>query len=335
MKHLFIAWVAFQRRTVSMQPHFGYELKFLSFSFRTRLLRPFEYLFKSIQTLKLFLQRKPDVIWVQLPPTPILHLAFLYKVLFNAQVQIVADCHNATFRKPWIHIPGTIKLLQQCDLVLVHNEWVEKSVISNGWSSDRVSVLEDPPASIPMNNQVSPADFPHPWIIFPCSFNQDEPIENVLEAARLAPELTYILTGKTTRAKGIHNLNNAPDNVKMVGFLSEERFNSFLCHSEVVMGLTKLEGVQLSVANEAVGICKPMVLSDTKTLREIFSKGAIYVDSLKPISIAQGCREAVLRKAEMIQEVTNLRMSREKDWLNRASQIENILTTHRSTGSSD
>jgi len=102
-----------------------------------------------------------------------------------------------------------------------------------------------------------------------------------------------------------------------------------------VMGLTKLEGVQLSVANEAVGICKPMVLSDTKTLREIFSKGAIYVDSLKPISIAQGCREAVLRKAEMIQEVTNLRMSREKDWLNRASQIENILTTHRSTGSSD
>jgi glycosyltransferase involved in cell wall biosynthesis len=327
MKQLFIAWVPFQRRSLSMQSHFGYELEFISFAFKSRLLKPLEYIFKAWKTLSLFLRLRPDVIWVQLPPNPLLHLAHLYKALLSQKVIIIADCHNATLRSPWIKFPGTVSLLNSCDIVLIHNDAVKEQALMNGVGCQHLYVLETPPASVENPKIENQELFSHPWILCPCSFNQDEPIQAILDAARLAPEITFVLSGKVSRAKGIHDLSNIPSNVILPGFLPTAEFNSLLCNTDIVLGLTKLEGIQLSVANEAVGCGKPMVLANTKILNELFYKGAIYVNAIDPDSIAQGCREAFLKKNELSKEVRELALERKQRWLGQACQVDKALSS--------
>ncbi|NJM57644.1 MAG: hypothetical protein HC857_09695 [Synechococcales cyanobacterium RU_4_20] len=58
-RQLYIAWVPFQRRAVAMEADFGYDLHHISVSFRSRVLRPLEYLLKAWQTLALLLRDRP------------------------------------------------------------------------------------------------------------------------------------------------------------------------------------------------------------------------------------------------------------------------------------
>ncbi len=218
-----------------------------------------------------------------------------------------------------------VYLLNRCQLVLVHNDWVEKQAVTLGVSSGCLYILEDPSVVTEQKEVQSKDIFPHPWILCPCSFNRDEPIPTILDAARLIPDITLVLTGNTNRAQGIHDLSNVPDNVKLTGFLPTGEFDNLLYTTDVVLGLTKLEGVQLSVANEAVGVGKPMLLSNTNLLKKLFYMGAIYVDCLDPNSIAKGCKEALSRKEQLTEEVLELRLKRKESWLMQAERVETFL----------
>jgi glycosyltransferase involved in cell wall biosynthesis len=325
VKQFFIAWVPFQRRSVSLKQYFGYELKFLTLSFKNRWLRPFEYVIKSIQTLIAFISYSPQVVWLQLPPTPLLYLGWFYQSVSWQKVQLIADCHNATFRSPWIRLPGVISLLNRCELVIVHNDWVADQAMKLGIFQDKLYVLEDPPAEIDCDRFPASSEFTHPWFLFPCSFNQDEPIATVVDTARRLPEYRFVLTGNPARAKGIHNLTNLPENLKLTGFLPKEDFDRLLCQADVILGLTKFEGIQLSVANEAIGVGKPMVLSNMNTLKQLFHKGAVFVDSSNSESLAEGCREALENYSTLAQDAQMLRSERSQVWLDQAKESK-ILT---------
>jgi hypothetical protein len=323
---LFIAWVPFQRRAISMQPYFGYVLKFAELSFSKKYLRIFEYIAKTFQTLTWLIRACPSVIWVQLPPTLILHILFVYKILLNRDCLVIADCHNATFRKPWVTIPGFKGLLTKCDLVIVHNDDVKQDALGLGVVYQQLYVLEDPPAVLG-TNVLSKKDnfYIEPWILCPCSFNKDEPIKAILDAARLTPEITFVLTGNKKRALGNHDLSHLPANIKLPGFLPTETFDKLLTSATIVMGLTILDGIQLSVANEAVGVGQAMVLANTNTLKQLFYKGAVYVDPQNARSIAAGCRDAIARHDALTSEVFELREERQNSWLEQAQKIENVI----------
>lgn len=331
-KQLFISWVAFQRRNVSMKEYFDYQNIFNEFAFKNRLLRPLEYLFKSVKTIAIYIGEKPDTVWIQLPPSFLLHLTFLYKCLFNRSLIVVADCHNALFRKPWIKIPGTVSLLNRCDFVLVHNNAVKQDARNNKIRNSLIHVLEDPPASVESN--VLTHQFTQPTLLFPCSFNKDEPIAELLAAARLVPELDFVITGNTHRAAGIHDLSKLPENVELAGYMSSTDFDELISNVDAILGLTYLDGIQLSVASEALGAGKPMVLSDTNTLRTLFYQGAVFVDSLSPDSIAKGCVEALANREKLKNEVKLLRAARMSKWLKQAGSLGPLLqgrqtqTTH-------
>lgn len=325
MRQLFVAWVPFQRRPLSMRGHFNYELEFLTLSFSSRLLRPLEYFIKSSKTLFLFLQKRPEVIWLQLPPTLLLYLSYFYQKIFDQTVLIIADCHNATFRSPWIKFPYVISLLNNCNLILVHSEQVENQIKDLGVSGEQIQLLEDPLTEIYEETNSSSELYPHPWVLCPCSFNRDEPIEELIEAARLVPDLTFVITGNISRSQGIHELNDIPDNLKLPGFLPLCFFNGLLLNTDAVLGLTKLDGIQLSAAVEATGIEKPMVLSNTSLLKKLFYKGAIYVDSNDPTSIAAGCQQVIIERDGLLKEVAELKEERNALWSNQAAKIDALL----------
>lgn len=329
MKQLFIAWVPFQRRSVSMQEHFGYDLEFISLSLKKRFLRPFEYVVKAVKTLGLLVTQRPEVLWLQLPPTVLLYLGYVYRALLKRDAVIIADCHNATFRKPWIVLPGVVSLLNRCALVLVHSEQVEQQAKALGISPALVYLLEDPPGAIALSKAAPAEDtqlsYTYPWVLCPCSFNRDEPIEELIAAARLVPKVTFVITGKPSRAKGIHDLSDLPSNVVLSGFLALEEFDRLLVNTDVILGLTKLDGIQLSAAVEAVSVGTPMVLSDTVLLKKLFYKGAVYVDSNRPESLAEGVRQAIADRETLSQDVADLKKERQLSWLNQTSKVNSLL----------
>jgi hypothetical protein len=215
-------------------------------------------------------------------------------------------------------------LLNSCDIVLVHNDVVKKRAVSLNVNERRLMRLETRPAELDcdtLKGITDPPPYQSPWILFPCSFDRDEPVAEVLSAAKRMPSVTIVVSGDSARASGIHDLNDPPSNVRLIGFVSREEYDKLLCMADVVMGLTIRDDIQLSVANEAVGAGKPMVISDTKLLRSMFYKGAIYTDPGDPAAIADCCKNALKKKSELTRDVNTLRSERLVRWAGQADAI--------------
>ncbi|MEZ5643416.1 MAG: hypothetical protein R3E70_15550 [Burkholderiaceae bacterium] len=93
-------------------------------------------------------------------------------------------------------------------------------------------------------------------------------------AARTALRRDRPLGPRLPRAKGF--VERAPANVRFTDYLALDEFNGLLLGCDLVLGLTTIEGIQLSVANEAIGAGKPLVLSDTTILRELFGAAGMF-----------------------------------------------------------
>ncbi len=319
---LFIAWTAFQRRQVSMAEHTGFETFFLPVPRHAgKLKKGLLYLRHALNTWRVLRLRRPRVVYVQLPQLPLLWVALLYcRLAPGGQVRVVADCHNAMLRPPWSSLPFTRWSLGAANAVLVHNEEMLVVVRRLGWKDSNVRVLEDVPplqrAACATGQARAVIPLRKPWVVFPGSFSADEPIAEVLSAARVAPEMGFILTGNpaTARRNG-HLVDDLPPNVVLTGYLPAEVFDDLLREADVVLGLTRFEGIQLSVCNEALGFGRALVTSNTRLLAQLFGSAAILVDTADPQSIAAGCQRAFAERSSREKASAALGQRRLSEWL--------------------
>ena len=324
---VFVVWRAYQGRVDAMQRVFGYDAFYYGRSFPRRW-RPAEYLLKFFATLKLFARRRPSVVWLQLPPTPLMYLGALYKALAR-DATLVADCHNSLFTRPWIRTPGLWRVLNRVvDIALVHNEYVRARALTLGLDDERCLVLETRPATPASAGDVGSADdaggIQRPWVLFPAGFDADEPIAAFFAAARRVPDVTFVVTGDVRRAREAYGRDAIPENVVLTGWVDVARYKSFVRGADLVLGLTLVEGIQLSVANEGIGYGKALVLSDTELLRALLPKGAVYVKP-DPDDIASGVRTALARRSQLEIEAKELRAERVERWTKQAAVVEERL----------
>jgi glycosyltransferase involved in cell wall biosynthesis len=323
-----IAWTAFQRRQESMRDIVGFDCWYFPMPKSGRIVKIINYARLFAISLYRMRQATPDTVWVQLPQIPALWAALAYRALSAKPVKIIADCHNAQFRKPWSHFPFALWSLKRADVILVHNEALLSQAKIIGWPINKVLVLEDVPAmgkdKPPTGIAATHISAPKPWVVFPGSFAADEPIREVLEAARIAADYTFIITGRLEKAKqNGHDIDDLPENVILPGFLSVELFDDLLREADVVIGLTREEGIQLSVCNEALGFGRPLVTSNTKILRKLFGTAAVLVDTKNPASIAAGCRTAVKDSNGYVTKSRNFAVKRLFEW--RENQLSKLL----------
>ena len=92
----------------------------------------------------------------------------------------------------------------------------------------------------------------------------------------------------------------------------------------MVFGLTAVEGIQLSVANEALGADKALVLSDTAILRSMFGAAAVLAKNT-PEALAAGLREGIARREELEAKSRALKEQRIQDWLGPAETVTRRL----------
>jgi glycosyltransferase involved in cell wall biosynthesis len=312
-KPLFISWIGFQRRVASIDQALDFDVLYVPPPFQSKWLKPLGYAAQALRTAVAVLARRPSVIWAQSPPTFLPHLLLALRPVAG-RYRIVADCHQSVFDPPWTGVPGAVAAMNRCDVVLVHNAESRPAAEALGVEPGRILVLEDPP---PLLEAPEPGRAPDPaappYVLTPCSFSADEPIPVLLDAARLLPELRILITGSRRKAEGLGFLRDKPANVRFTDYLPLPEFERLLTEASVVLGLTSVEGVQLSVANEALGANRALVLSDTRILRAMFGEAALFAQNT-PEDIAAQLTQAVARRAELETRSAALKTRRRQDW---------------------
>ena len=114
--------------------------------------------------------------------------------------------------------------------------------------------------------------------MFICSFADDEPYENVFRAADIIGDLYHIYVTGNYKKKSI-DPRVIPRNVTLLGYISETEYVKMIHSVDITIDLTDRENCLLCGAYESVAAEKPMIISNTKALREYFDKGAIYTDN--------------------------------------------------------
>ena len=96
----------------------------------------------------------------------------------------------------------------------------------------------------------------------------------------------------------------------------------------MVFGLTNVEGIQLSVANEALGGNKALVLSDTTILRSMFGEAALFTLNT-PEAIATALRDALARRPALEAASAALKVRRQAAWRAPAEKVARMLAAAR------
>ncbi len=300
---IWISW-HYHRRSDFLAREFGCDYYHFGTSARNRLAR---YLQSIGKTVKVIRSRRPEVLFVQNPSIVLVSLAVFMKPFFR--YILVNDLHT-----PYITLPGIISnifwavqrfCIRHAEITVVTNESFRKQL-----DMDRVMILPDAMPEFDIDQQAGPLEGTN--ILYVCTFAEDEPFGNVFSAAKLLSDgINIFVTGNYDKA-GI-DPEDAPVNIHLTGYLPDREYLALLKSVDIVMVLTEQEGCIVCGGYEGVSLLKPLVLSDTETLRGYFSKGAVYVRH-DPRSIADGIAEAAGKIEKLEAELRSFKSSLKVRW---------------------
>lgn len=265
-----------------------------------------KYFAMAFQLFSLLLKVKPGVVFVARMPIALL-ATFAKPILGYA---LVVDCHycgivpNPSLPRllhglyPYIH--------RHADLVLVTNMAHAEVVRDEGGTP---FVLQDKIPSLSNDTCLSPPSNIKK-VVFICSYSSDEPLDEILSAARMLirEDIQVYLTGNSEG-----KINCFPPNVTLTGYLPEDEYWELLTNANVIVDLTTRENCLVCGAYEAVALCKPMVLSNTDALRWYFSAGVVYTENFGS-AIAESIRTALSTEDQLASELVDLKEGLQAKW---------------------
>lgn len=275
--------------------------------------------FKTLQELR---RRRPSVVIVQNPSVVLAAMVCAVKMFMGFRV--IVDRHsNFKFatRGSWnpkyriFHALSGYSL-RRADLTIVTNEFLAEVVRREG---GRAHVLPDAIPALRPRDKIRLGPGGH--ILYVSSFDHDEPLELVIEAARImGPDATIHISGNHHRADP-DLLESAPENVRFLGFVDEQVYVDMMDSVDVVLTLTTQPHTLQCGAYEAVALGKPLVFADHDDMRRHFRRGAV-VAALDPGSLATALGAALDQRTRLEGEVRELREELEREWLRDFSILE-------------
>jgi glycosyltransferase involved in cell wall biosynthesis len=281
---------------------------------------PFKYPLMWVKTWQVLLKQRPSAILVINTPVFAPMCVYLYAVLMK--IPFVMNIHGHTLggrRWGW-SVPIQRFLAQRAALNLVGTSEYQR--ILESWDA-RYLFLEDPPIG-PEIKVGGPTNEPGEFCVTVVStFAGDEPLEAVLDAARMLPDVCFFITGDTHLArKGL--LNSAPGNVSFVGYLKGEAYWKLLSSSHAVMTLTTNPYSLVSGGYEGMYLGKALLLSRQPALIEYFTRGAVFIDHT-PESIVAGVLETKSRREELERESSELLREKSSIWQQNFQVLKSTL----------
>ncbi len=313
-KAIWLTWER-QRRSVELAKALGINIFILTD--RDRLPRLFRYLFLSVRTLLVLIRERPQIVFAQNPSMILAFFLCLTKILFK--YKLVVDRHsnfkfhtfsNRTLKWRGFHFLSRFTI-RHSDLTIVTNEYL-CNVVQN-WGGNGF-VLQDKLPLLELGERITLGGGKN--IVYICSYSDDEPVEQVVAAAKnIDPDWMVYITGKIRHHRIDPDSVALPANVCLTGFVSEKEYQDLLVSADLLLVLTKQDHTLTCGAYEAVSLAKPLVISNTITLMNYFSSGAIYTDiNLNSQSIADSIKEGIYKTDQLMEEIIALKISIDKKW---------------------
>lgn len=247
------------------------------------------YALSLVATVGTALRRRPDVAVVQNPPIFPALVFLAWKRLSGAR--LILDCHptgfgakdNAQGRRM---LSVTKWVARRSDGVLVTTgDWAD---VVTQWGGRPLVVHEAPPANVRGAVAKPSPDGSQPFdVLFACTFAQDEPVAEVMDAARALPGIHFTVTGDPDRARP-GDLADLPGNVELTGWVDQARYLELLERSDAVLALTTEPTSVMRAAYEAVYGLRPLIATDWPTTAELFPSAALVDNSAGSIAAAIG-----------------------------------------------
>jgi glycosyltransferase involved in cell wall biosynthesis len=298
---LAIAWAAFQPRTVQLATELGGESVFVSSPrlARSTALLPLRYVSSALRTWGLLERHRPRRVLVITPPVVAPLVCLLWCTLRGRDLAV--DCHTGAFhshRWAWAR-PLHRWVLRRSPAVLVHTD--EALELVRAWGAAGLLVPDDLPEP---EEAAARSAAEQATVLVAGSLDENEPVSLVLEAARLLPEVQVRLTGDPDLLEPDVR-RAAPANAVFTGFLPYREFLGELLAADVVAAFSTDPQIMNRAAFEAVGLGRPLVLSELPALRARFGEAAVFAPN-RPPDMAEALRGALAKRAELARRSTAL-----------------------------
>jgi glycosyltransferase involved in cell wall biosynthesis len=325
-KKIWLTWEN-HRRSRELASSFGARLCI----FENESNRAFRYLILSIKTLKVLFQVNPAIVFVQNPSIVLTTLiCFLrkfcsYKLIVDRHSNFKLETLNNNAPK-WILFHTLSRYtIKKADLTIVTNDYLKNLVESCGGTG---FILQDKIPNIKEKGESNIIKKNRKNVVFITTFNKDEPIEEIIKAAHALQEkkeIIFFLTGNYSRYDKNYNLvNRIPKNIYLTSFIPEDDYNALIRSADVVVVLTTKEFLLTCGAYEAIALRKPLVLSDTRTLRQYFNKGVVYTKN-DFRAIAATVEYAIANIKPLSRDIDVLRKDLEINWNKRFKRLNNTI----------
>ncbi len=281
-----VAWDNHQGRTQALATALGGRAWFLRSGRSQKALLPLDYLVDAVRMWRLLRRHRPGVLIVVTPPVVAPLVASCW--CLTHECRLVVDCHSGGFHSwkwrwsGWLLRP----VCRQAAVALVHTQSDQELV--EAWGARALLLPDD----LPHAEDASPLHGVRgPRVVVGGSLDGNEPVSAVIEAARLIPEVEVRLTGDEHRVP-LSVRRAKPPNVIFTGWLDYATFLGELLAANVVAVFSTDPYIMNRAAFEAVGLERPLVLSDLPGLRARFGPAALF-SSNDPRAMADGMLDAL------------------------------------------
>lgn len=286
-----ITWQRHPSRAEEMAEALGGEAVHVYFPHLTsgvprNLLR---FALSTVVTSAHLLLRRPASVVVTNPPVVPGLLATAYGAVTGRPV--VLDSHPTSFGAKDHAVSRRLLPLHRAmarraaAVMVTTDHWVREV---DSWGGRGLVVHEAPPRWTVA--ELAPRQQRRPRVLFVGVFASDEPVEEVVGAARAAADLDVHITGDPRRCPP-DLLGSLPPNVTLTGFLDADDYRRAVEEADVVLVLTTEPTSVVRAGYEAVYARRPLVVSDTPVLREVFP-GAVHTENSAG-AIAEALRAAL------------------------------------------
>lgn len=317
-KIVFIAWEK-HRRSEELCKYFSFDC-YLLHSDKPRYIR---HPYFMVSTLSILLRLRPAVVIVQNPSIVLSFLACLFRPFFH--YKLVVDAHNGaiipdvTFSNYLTKIYSYVQ--KQADLTVVTNAHLAEVVLSNHGNP---FILQDkfPEIASELCDDVFLQGNRN--IVFICSFGQDEPFEQVLLAcSKLDTDIAVYITGRVPAAMEKY-CRSITQQLVFTGYLQNSSYFSLLQRANLIIDLTTREDCLVCAAYEAVSLGTPVLLSDSKVLKEYFYKGCIFT-SCQADDIFKNIKDALDSEKFLRREIGQLKIEVDKAWKGKGEDFIRVI----------
>ena len=269
-------------------------------------------------------RQRPQVVFVANPSIVLTTLMLLLKLIMGFSV--VVDAHNEgvrPFDRPNFLVRRlTRSLLKSATVTLVSNSGLSRDVQEAGGRPvvlpDRLPDYPDDPAEIGGATVGRAVD-----VVVVATFRRDEPISELLEAAKTMTKNSFAFTGHKSSFEGLGL--PLPANVKLTGYLSDKDYWSQLRGAAVICDLTLKADCLVCGAYEGLALGKPLVLTDDPANHYIFGSSAVYVKRLDAAGISAALSDALERQVELQSESRESRTRYATHWELLSREVQALI----------